>query len=326
MPQPGRGPGPGARAGRLLLLLAVLLALAIPATPAGATGNPYRVRHFELADVPYGRLSYTGEPVPALPHPRPRDSQGVPLYRGHDGTLHYRPGQIAINGMKRVDAYLDHGYKAQLDQALVQAARLRELAIVEREAWWLPFTFDYPPEGQKAPWFNAMAQGLALSYFARLYVVTGDEVHLDAARWVFRSFRRLGRWRRPWVAYADPNRYLWLEHYPSSRADHVLNAHLHAVFGLYEYWGVAPTPRSRRVLGGAITTMRDHAWRYRRRGGLSLYCLYHRTRIEKYHEVHIWQLRLLGRLSGDRYFIRLAARLKEDVAPDGYVPGRPARP
>lgn len=199
MPQPGRGPGPGARAGRLLLLLAVLLALAIPATPAGATGNPYRVRHFELADVPYGRLSYTGEPVPALPHPRPRDSQGVPLYRGHDGTLHYRPGQIAINGMKRVDAYLDHGYKAQLDQALVQAARLRELAIVEREAWWLPFTFDYPPEGQKAPWFNAMAQGLALSYFARLYVVTGDEVHLDAARWVFRSFRRLGRWRRPWV-------------------------------------------------------------------------------------------------------------------------------
>lgn len=180
MPQAGRGRGHGARAWWTLLLLAVLLALAIPSAPAGATGIPYRARHFELADVPYEALSCTGEPVPALLHPRPRDSQGVPLYRRHDGTLHYRPGEIAIKGMKRLDAYLDHGYRAQLDQALVQAEKLRELAIVERKAGWLPFAFDYLPEGRKVPCSNAMAQGLVLSFFVRLYRVTRDEIHRRA--------------------------------------------------------------------------------------------------------------------------------------------------
>ena len=44
--------------------------------------------------------------------------------------------------------------------------------------------------------------------------------------------------RKPWVAHVDPRRYLWLEHYPRRKPDHVLNAHLHAIFGIYEYWQV----------------------------------------------------------------------------------------
>ena len=56
------------------------------------------------------------------------------------------------------------------------------MVIEEDDAWWLPFWFDYPPEGLRAPWFNAMSQGLALSFFVRLHRVTGDDVHLRDGR------------------------------------------------------------------------------------------------------------------------------------------------
>jgi hypothetical protein len=199
------------------------------------------------------------------------------------------------------------------------------MALHRRDSWWLPFWFDYPPEAQYGPWFNAMSQGLALSFFVRLWQETGGQVHMDAARQVFRSFNRIpGRYRDTWVSYVDDRRYLWLEHYPMPRPDHVLNAHLHAIFGIYEYWQATRSTTARRILEGAITTMRDNASRYRRRGTLSLYGLRHRETIRKYHQIHIWQLKLLGRISGDRYFWRLAKRLGADVKPRGYVPGRPA--
>ena len=51
----------------------------------------------------------------------PRDAEGVPMYRVGD-ELYYRPGALAINGMKRIDAYLDTGDTAQLEQ---EFARLK---------------------------------------------------------------------------------------------------------------------------------------------------------------------------------------------------------
>jgi hypothetical protein len=241
-----------------------------------------------------------------------------------DGKRHYWPGALAINGMKRIDAYLDHGDPRQLRQALLQAERLRAMSHRRRNATWLPFTFDYLPAGQRAPWYNAMTQGLALSFYVRLYRVTGDALHLAAARKVFASFRRLGQRRRPWVAYVDGRGNLWLEHYPLRRPDHVLNAHLHAIFGIYEFWQVTRSDRAEAVLEGAIETMRRQAHRYRRPGKVSYYGLRSRSTIVKYHQIHVWQLRLLSRISGDPTFRRLARRMVADYKPRGEVPGRPA--
>lgn len=169
--------------------------------------------------------------------------------------------------------------------------------------WWLPFEFDYPSELQEGPWYNAMTQGLVLSFFVRLHRVTGSIKHPEAAQQVCRSFKRLGRARSPWVGDVDGSDYLWLGHYPSRRADHVLNAHLHALFGLHDYWQETRSNAARTVLEGAILTMRDNVARYRQPGGVSLYCLYHRNQHRKYHAIHIWQLRQLGRLSGVDYFV-----------------------
>ena len=319
-----------------MLLLAVVLAAsgALPlAVPADASEPdeppPFHARHFDLVDLPFDRLPWTSDPPPVLPARAPLDQKGIRLFRWRDGSLYYRPGSVAINGMKRIDALRDTGDRAQLDQALRQAEHLRGMAIEEDDAWWLPFWFDYPPEGLTAPWFNAMSQGLVLSFFVRLHRVTGDDVHLRAAEKVFHSFRRLGHkgagQHRPWVAYVADGGYLWLEHYPNGRPDHVLNAHMHALIGLYEYWQHTRSAEARQLLEGALTTMRDRAATYRREGRVSLYGLHSRTNHYKYHQVHIWQLRLLGRMSGDPYFSELAAALAADAGPRRNVPGKPAQ-
>lgn len=319
----------------LTLLLALLMGTTgVVSMPEGVSATetdeppPYNVRHFDLVDLLATELPWWNEEVPRLPALRPRDENGVRFFRWVDGKLYYRPGGIAINGMMRLDAYRDTGDPAQLEQALVQAWHLRNMKLVRDDAWWLPFWFDYHPEGLKAPWFNAMSQGLALSFFVRLHRMTGDEVHLRAAEKIFDSFLRLGRTdapnKRSWVAYVDQDGYLWLEHYPNAKPDHVLNAHLHAVIGLYEYWQYTRSPQARQVLEGSLTTMLDRAGQYRREGRVSIYGMRSRTNHYKYHQVHTWQLRLLGRMTGHSFFTELGDAMAEDRRSRSRVPGRPA--
>ena len=315
-----------------VFVCAMVVAVLAPTTSLGSSVDeppPFHVRSFDLVDLAFDELPWTDEvPADAAP-PKPTDDRGVPLFRWKlDGELYYRPGGLAINGMKRIDAYRDTGERAQLEQALIQARALQRISIKEDDAWWLPFWFDYPPEGLKAPWFNAMAQGLALSFFIRLHRVTGDETWRDAADLVFESFRRLGSKQsergRPWVSFVASGGYLWLEHYPNRSPDHVLNAHLHAVIGLYEYWQQTRDPVARDLLEGSLTTIRDQGYRYRKEGAVSRYGLRSRSNLLKYHRVHVWQLRLLGRMTGDPVFTELGDQMAADRKPQGYVPGRPA--
>jgi D-glucuronyl C5-epimerase C-terminus len=322
-----------ARPPRLLSAVLVAVIGSMSAT-GGATATetdeppPYHLRHFDVRDLPFDRLPWTNAPPPALPALPPADARGIRMFRWIDGHYYYRPGSVAINGMKRLDAYRDTGDRAQLEQALVEARHLRSMHVEDEDAWWLPFWFDYPPAGLSAPWYNAMSQGLALSFFVRLHRVTGDDIHLRAAERIFESFRRLGRKKggsgRPWVAYVADGGYLWLEHYPNALPDHVLNAHLHAVIGLYEYWQHTRSPEARQLLEGALTTMRDRAASYRREGRVSIYGLRSRTNHYKYHQVHIWQLRLLGRMTGDQFFTSLGNAMAADRGPKRDVQGRPA--
>ena len=70
--------------------------------------------------------------------------------------------------------------------------------------------------------------------------------------------------------------------------------------------------------------MRDRAGLYRREGKVSLYGLRTRTNHYKYHQIHIWQLRLLGRMTGDPYFAELAGAMAADRGPKRDVAGKPA--
>jgi len=308
----------------LLACVAVLLtaALAPSASATTAGRGPYRAERIDLVrGLERDELPWNDEELLGFPARGPRDAAGVPMERCGRRFV-YPTGMLSINGMKRLDAYLDTGDERQLDQALAQARRLRTMARRSGGVWWLPHACDYPPEGEIAPWWNAMTQGLAVSFFVRLHAVTGDERDLTAALRVARAFSVIGPRPGPWVSFVGDDRFLWLEHYPRMRPSHVLNAQLHAIIGLYELWDATDDPVARRELQGAITTIRHNVARFRRPGALSLYDLRNRSSLTKYHGIHVWQLRFLARITGDDWFWRMADRFEHDAKPKR-APGRP---
>ena len=101
--------------------------------PAAASESeelpPFRHRPFELVDLPFDRLPWTGDTPPTFEVPPPVDQRGIALFRWIDGALYYRPGSVAINGMKRIDAFRDTGDRRQLEQALLNIVRNASQAL-----------------------------------------------------------------------------------------------------------------------------------------------------------------------------------------------------
>ena len=165
-----------------------------------------------------------------------------------------------------------------------------------------------------APWYSAMAQGMALSLATRLYRDTGQAAYLAAADLLFGSFRHLGRGPGPWVTYVDAAGYLWLEEYPEAdaRPDHTANGFNYALFGIYDYWSATQDLMALQILRGGLTTMRHYIDQYRIPGSYSKYCLSHGKPQAKYHRIVTGQLVYLARMSGDAYFLTMSQLFAED--------------
>jgi hypothetical protein len=285
--------------------------------PRPSTGADYLVRRFELRPLAWGQLYPRDHKLPPVAADPPTDPWGIPMRRWVDGRLYYSPSAITFQALRRLNAFIRTRKAAYLDIVLRMADRLTQLMVPSGGALWLPFPYDDRNQGLHAPWYNALAQGTALALFSRLHRLLGEQRFLDTAHGLFRSFLTLGPSPGPWVARVDADGYLWLEHYPGGLRGKVLNAHVYGLFGLRDYWQeLAPDderkPLARRVLEGAITTMRDRVERFRRPGKISWYNLRNRVAHRVYHGFHISQLRALATAVGDPWFDDFATVLAGD--------------
>jgi hypothetical protein len=296
---------------RLGAFVLALVAMVGVAGPVAADDPTYMQRAFEVQVVPWGDLIYNEGTKVSPPAPDGAvDADGIPL-RNWNGALYYTADNIARQGLYRLKGFArtgDAAYTQVLDRF---DTKLRSMAQPVGDAWFFPWPFSYGNEHLTTPWYNAMTEGLVLSFFSRMYEIYGDPSDLDAAAHVFASYLIMGPISTPWVATVERG-YLWLEHYPGGVTHHVLNAHLWATLGIYDYWrqlqrdGSSDIDAVQTVLDGAITTVRSNVWRYRRAGHTSLYALVHRTSYLSYHLLHIRQLRLLAKISADSYFATAA--------------------
>jgi hypothetical protein len=276
----------------------------------GASG--FRVRTFELRALGWHQLSPAGDQLPRVEMAPPLDRDGLPMVRV-DGRLYYSPTDLAMNGVRRLGAYVQTGNRAYLNVVLRLAAKLRSLAVRRDGAIWLPFQYYAVGNDMHPPWYNALAQGSALSLFSRLHRLRGRNEDLAFAHGLFRSFVNRRRSPTNWVAHVDSSRHLWFEHWPGGTHGRVLNAHAEAVFGLRDYWQQVRTPEARRMVEGGLTTLRERADQFRRPGTYSWYCLVNRVaHARPYHRWHIQQLQSMTVVSGDRWFASLAQRLASD--------------
>jgi hypothetical protein len=157
-----------------------------------------------------------------------------------------------------------------------------------------------------------MAQGLALGAASRLYNVSEDESILPYIESAFESFRMFNSESRPWSPTVDERNNLWIEEYPDDPPCRVLNGHLYAAFGLYDYWLVSQDEFAADLIRGILTTVEDRLPDFRRPDSASNYCLAHKVQSPNYHAVHIGQLLTAGDITGEPFFTESALVVADD--------------
>ena len=161
-----------------------------------------------------------------------------------------------------------------------------------------------------------MTQGAVLTLFVRLYSATAEQRWRMAADSTFATFVQRRSARRPWTVLVDrwqSRRYLWFEEYAKKPPTQVLNGHIYALFGVYDYARATGKGAAMRVFDGGATTVRHQVDRFRVPGGISYYSLRVHAQYSSYHCIHIGMLKLLTRMTGDSWFGREARRFAADA-------------
>lgn len=289
-----------------------MLAPADPPAPPPYHVTAYAIPTLAPDDLPYARVHLPAKSLPAV-----RDSSGIPM-KVVAGRRYYSPAGLAEYGLKREEGYRRSADPAYLATASNVLDKLMAIGVRSEGGLFIPYHFDLRMHGSRtevmqAPWYSAMAQGIALSLASRLYRDTGQAPYLAAADLLFGSFRHLGQGPGPWVTYVDARGYLWLEEYPEAdQPDHTANGFNYAVFGLYDYWELTRDLAALQILRASLTTMREYVGQYRIPGSSSKYCLSHGDPQPKYHLIVTAQLAHLYRMSGDDGFLTMSRLFAED--------------
>jgi heparosan-N-sulfate-glucuronate 5-epimerase len=240
------------------------------------------------------------------------DSSGVPQldYHGHIG-LRYNPIAIAQYGLGNYNLYRGNADPDPRRKFFIAADWLcshleqnpQGLAV-----WNHHFDWEYR-EPLRAPWYSALAQGQGISVLVRAHSESQDARYLEAAR------RALACFEVPindgGVAFTDESGDLWFEEYIVSPPTHILNGFIWAAWGVYDYFLATQDASANELFSSAVRTLLHNLDRY----DLGFWSLYEQsgTRLPMvasafYHRLHIVQLRVMHRLTGEAAFARVADR------------------
>lgn len=161
----------------------------------------------------------------------------------------------------------------------------------------------------KAPWYSGLAQGQGLSLLVRAYEETKSQIYLDTAKRAFAVF--LNSIEKGGVVFTDEHGHLWIEEYIVSPPTHILNGFMWASWGVYDYFLATQDDAARQIFEAAVHTLRANLDRY----DLGFWSLYEQSGTllpmvasAFYHKLHIVQLQVMHRLTGDDIFARYAER------------------
>lgn len=242
----------------------------------------------------------------------PFDQEGIPLldYRGALGRQ-YNPIAIAQYGLGNYNLFAQAGDPARRAQFLKMADWLR-LRLQPNHAgldvWMHDFDFEYR-DTLRAPWYSGLAQGQGISLLLRAHKETGLPEYLSCATRALRAFTV--DVKDGGVACEDEDRNLWFEEYVVFPPTHILNGFIWAIWGIYDYSVATGDLRAKELFARAVETLRRSLPRF----DTGFWSLYEQSGTKLpmiassfYHALHIVQLRVMSKLTGEAFFAEVAGR------------------
>lgn len=163
------------------------------------------------------------------------------------------------------------------------------------------WSIDVPARGIKAPWISGLSQSVGISLLLRAYQSTHDEKYLNAAtkamKWLALPISKDGV-----AMYTDEG--TWFEEYPN-KADpsHVLNGHIWALFGIWDYYRVTGDPKAKELFDNGIKVIKATINHYDT-GFWVVYAASNNVDYIKgnYMAFMIQQMKVLYSITGDEFF------------------------
>ncbi len=240
------------------------------------------------------------------------DAAGIPMldYHGQIGRQ-YNPIAIAQWGLGNYNLFQRDGAQHRKKKFLAAADWL--CTNLERNSsgvWVWNHHFDWEYRSPLlAPWYSGLAQGQGISLLVRANRETGEAAYLEAAERAFGSF--LKSTDSGGVLFTDERGNPWIEEYIVSPPTHILNGFIWALWGVHDYFLATRSPIAQDLFAKCVQTLRQNLDRY----DLGFWSLYEQsgTRLPMvaspfYHQLHIVQLTVLARLTGDEFFAEYADR------------------
>jgi hypothetical protein len=199
-----------------------------------------------------------------------------------------------------------------LDLANTLLASRHELLIagVPCTVWQYDFEAPfYAPH--PVPWISALAQGEAMSVLLRAYELTREKKYRDAAQEALNVFgipMEAGG-----IRSLDSQGHVYFEEYPfPNKAHKVLNGFIYALLGLYDCWRATGNPIAKQYFDEGLHTLRAEG--ILQRYDLGFWTSYDQRPDKdvcfKYNSIHVRQLEVLYRISGDVYFLKISQQWK----------------
>lgn len=245
-------------------------------------------------------------------YPGHYDEQGIPMLDYHGAVgLQYNPIAIAQYGLGNYNLYRRTGDEERRNKFLTVADWLAdnlEETPQGTRVWNHHFDWEYR-DTLKAPWYSALAQGQGISVLVRAHQETGEERYLESAYDALHTFQC--DVREGGVVYTDEQGHLWFEEAIVDPPTHILNGFLWASWGVYDYILHTQDEQAVRLFDEAVRTLRDNLSQF----DVGFWSLYEQsgTRMKMltshfYHSLHIVQLRVMHRLTGEPVFAQYADR------------------
>lgn len=242
----------------------------------------------------------------------PHDSSGIPLLDYHGALgLQYNPIAIAQYGLGNYNLFCRTREPGRQRKYLAVADWLVTNLEQNHAGLWVwnhHFDWEYRTP-LKAPWYSALAQGQGISLLVRAHRETGCAAYLDAAQRAFVSF--LKPVDEGGVVSLDERGDTWFEEYIVSPPTHILNGFIWANWGVYDYFLATGESQAWGLFDQAVRTLAANLQRY----DVGFWSLYEQSGTwlkmmasPFYHHLHIVQLEILYRLTGEEIFKRYAAK------------------